>query len=76
MKLTREEYAMFNLNSRLTILDNHGVMLMEKLINANYTIKLFLLYDFYVEVFYCKRTHSALRAEPVWFEKFVNLFYF
>jgi hypothetical protein len=75
MKLTREEYAMFNLTSRIDILDTDGVLLVKKAINTNYEIKLFLLYDFYVEVFYNKRSCAALKAEPLWCDHLVNLFY-
>jgi len=75
MKLTREEYALFNLTSRLNILENDGILLVKKIINARYEVKLFLLYGFYVEVFFNIQLHTALKAEPLWCESLVNMFY-
>lgn len=75
MKLTKEEYTMFNLASRVSILDNEGILLFKKRVNKRFEIKLFLLYDFYVEVFYNRRRKAALRAEPLWRESLLQGFY-
>lgn len=74
MKLTKEEYSMFNLSSRLNILNNDGVLLFKRVINAIYEAKVFLLYDFYVEVYYNRKKNIALKAEPLWNDGIVNAF--
>jgi hypothetical protein len=60
----------------MNILDSDGVLLIKKEINKRYEVKLFLLYDFYVEVFYSKKRCAALKAEPLWCEGLANMFYY
>lgn len=65
VNLTKGEYTQFNLKSRLQLLDMNGLLLVEKEIDEYLKVKLFQIFDFYVEVVYdsCKR--KILRAEPV-----------
>ena len=65
MKLTKGEYCGFNLKSRINLLKDHGSLLIEKKIDETYKVKLFSIYDFYVEVFYNYKLHKTLRVEPI-----------
>jgi len=51
MNLTRGEYCGFNLQSKINLLKDKGVFLFKKKVGAIHEVKLFLIYDFHVEVF-------------------------
>jgi hypothetical protein len=64
MKLTKGEYCQFSLKSRLALLKEFGVLINEKYVNEK-LIRIFRIYDFYVEVLYDLLNHKFLKAEPV-----------
>jgi hypothetical protein len=65
MKLTKGEYCQFSLKSRLALIREFGVLVTEKYVNEK-MIRIFKLYDFYVEVLYDLMTDRFLKAEPVY----------
>ena len=75
MKLTRDEFCQFNLQSKINLLKDNGQMLMKKKIDEMYEIRLFLIYDFYVEVFLDFQKNKILKAEPILNQNWLN-FYF
>ena len=75
MTLTMEEYCRFNLVSRVAIIDNAGVFLIKKVIDDNIEARLFLLYDFYVEIYYNYKKKKVLKADPVNNKKWLRSFY-
>ncbi len=64
MYLSKGEYAQFSLKGKLGLLDEFGILVNEKLI-GEIEIKVYQLYDFYVEVLYNKQ--KVVKAEPVIF---------
>jgi hypothetical protein len=75
MILTIEEFCRFNLVSRIAILDNDGVFLIKKIIDDCVEARLFLLYDFHVEIYYNRKKKEIMKAEPVWNKKWLESFY-
>ena len=69
MKLTKEEYSSFSLSSRLKILENDGILLLKKTTDAIHELKVYLLYDFYVEVYSNKLRQKTLKIDPIWNEQ-------
>jgi hypothetical protein len=65
MKLTIGEYCLFNLKSKISLLDDNGYCLFEKSINNTHELKLFKLFDFYVEVFSEIKDKRILKIEPI-----------
>jgi hypothetical protein len=75
MILTIEEFCRFNLVSRVSILDSDGVFLVKKIIDDCVEARLFLLYDFHVEIYYNKEKKEIIKADPVWNKKWLTSFY-
>jgi hypothetical protein len=71
MYLSKGEYTRFSLKGKLNLLDEFGI-----LINEKYTdeveIKIYQLYDFYVEVLY--KEQCVVKAEPVLFAGLVSYY--
>lgn len=72
IKLTKGEFCQFNLKSKTMLLGDNGKIVKTKKINKDQELRLFLIYDFYVEVFYDRRKKRILRVEPMlnntWFD--------
>ncbi len=75
MKLTKGEYCQFSLKSRLALLKEFGVLITEKYVNEK-LIRIFRIYDFYVEVLYDLLNNKFLRAEPVYNHQMVAHYLF
>ena len=75
MNLSKGEFSRFNLKSKITLLQDNGRILIKKKINKVHEIRLFLLYDFYVEVCFDTRNKKALRAEPLLNNNWLDLYY-
>lgn len=73
MKLTKGEYCQFSLKSRLALLKEFGVLVTERYVN-NQLIRIFKIYDFYVEVLYDLLNKSFLKAEPVYSSNLVGFY--
>ena len=74
MKLTRGEFCRFNLKSKSSLIKENGLMLMKREIDKMYEIRLFLIYDFYVEVFFDSRKKIILKADPVMNHAWLTLY--
>ena len=66
MKLTKGEYCQFNLKSRMSLLSENGICIEKKKVNDELEIKLFSIYDFYVEVHYSYSECRVIKVEPLW----------
>jgi len=75
MILTIEEFCRFNLVSRVAILDNDGIFLIKRIVDDAIEARLFLLYDFHVELYYNKKKKEIVKADPVWNKKWLSSFY-
>jgi hypothetical protein len=64
MYLSKGEYTQFSLKGKLNLLDEFGILINEKYADE-IEIKIYKLYDFYVEVLYDKQ--RIVKAEPVLF---------
>jgi hypothetical protein len=71
MYLSRGEYTQFSLKGRLNLIDEFGVLVNEKHVRE-IDIKIYHLYDFYVEVLY--KNQNVIKAEPVMFPGLLNYF--
>lgn len=74
MKLTRGEFCQFSLPSKINLLKENGQMLMKKKIDAMHEIRLFLIYDFYVEVFFDFHKERILKVEPIVNNNWLNFY--
>jgi hypothetical protein len=64
MKLTQGEYCRFSLKGRVRLRDDYGTVIAEKYY-SEIQVKVFHLYDFYVEVLYDLISKKIIKAEPV-----------
>lgn len=48
--LTKEEFCLFNINSKMTLLDMHGKMITFKVINDSIVISVYSIYEYYIQV--------------------------
>jgi hypothetical protein len=62
MNLTKGEYTQFSQKGKLNLLNEFGILITEKYINE-FKIKIYKLYDFYVEVMYSQE--RIVYVEPV-----------
>ena len=65
MELTREEFCLFNLKSRIQLVENDGHFLTRRVSGDIYLISLYKLYDFYVETVYDISGFKTLSILPV-----------
>ena len=76
MKLSRGEFCSFKLESRVQLLQQHGTFMIRKQIDETHAIRLFYIYDFYVEVFCDTERDIILRIEPIiayqWLDVYVS----
>lgn len=56
IKLSKEEYCLFSDESKLLILDAHGWLIFVQRINENLEIRIYSLFEFFVE--YIRRIHE------------------
>ena len=74
MTLTKGEFCQFNLKSRTSLIKENGLMLMKKKIDKAYEMQLFLIYDFYVEVFFDFRKKKVLKVDPILNQNWLDLY--
>ncbi len=60
--LSKGEYTQFSLKGRLNLLNEFGMLLTQKKTNAT-EIKIYYIYDFYVEVFLVEKL--VTKVEPL-----------
>jgi hypothetical protein len=64
MHLSKGEYTQFSLKGKLNLLNEFGTLLTQKKVNET-EIKIYYIYDFYVEVFYVEKL--VTKVEPLIF---------
>lgn len=74
MKLSKGEFCQFSLKSKISLLKENGLMLMKRRLDKIYEIRLFLIYDFYVEVFLNRDKNIILKIEPVINNNWLDLY--
>lgn len=74
MRLSKEEFSIFSLASKVKIIENDGIFLVRKILDDTHEIKLFSLHDFYVEMFCNYKLNKVIQVNTVinmqWLEKF------
>ena len=65
MDLTPAEYCSFNLWSRVQVIKKDGVLLLQRRVYDVYRVKLYVIYNFYIEEVTDLRNGKILRVEPV-----------
>ncbi len=76
MELTREEFCAFNLKSKLQLVEKDGSFLTRRVVSDMYSISLFRIYDFYVEVTYDIPRITTLSVDPVINIQIIDLYDF
>jgi hypothetical protein len=64
MKLTRGEFCQFNLNTRLKLLNEFGINILEKKIRKR-SVSVYKIYGFYVEVYVNLSSRKLEKVEPL-----------
>lgn len=64
MKITKGEYCQFNLKSRAELLSEFGKLEFERTF-GHMVVRIFSIYDFYVEVIYNLHKGEIEKIEPV-----------
>jgi hypothetical protein len=73
MKITKGEYCQFNLKSRVALLREFGQLELERRF-GNTDIRIFTIYDFYVEVIYNRLKQEIEKVEPVTFLDILRMY--
>jgi hypothetical protein len=71
MYLSKGEYTQFSEKGKLSLLNEFGTLLTEKY-EDEIVIKIYRLYDFYVEVFYSEK--HLVKLEPVLFPQLMHYY--
>ena len=48
--LTKEEFCLFNIDSKMSLLNMHGTMLTFKVVNDTVVISIYTIYEYYIQV--------------------------
>lgn len=65
VKLTKEEFCLFNLKSKIQLVNKDGHFLNRRIVGDSYLISLYYLYNFYVEATYDISSVKTLGIDPV-----------
>lgn len=65
VKLTKEEFCLFNLKSKIQLVNKDGYFLNRRIVGDSYLISLYYLYNFYVEATYDISSVKTLGIDPV-----------
>lgn len=65
MELTKEEFCLFNLKSKVKLVEKDGYFITRRICGDLYLISLYSIYDFYIEVTYDISQLKTLRIEPI-----------
>lgn len=74
MVLTKEEFCLFNVKSKIKLMEKDGCFLTTKVCENNYLISLYEIYGFYVESTYDCVQMKTVRVEPVLSSKILELY--
>jgi hypothetical protein len=73
MKITKGEYCQFNLKSKVELLKEFGQLEFERAFGST-SVRIFTIYDFYVEVVYDQMKEEIKKAEPVSFMDILRMY--
>jgi len=73
MKFTRGEFCQFNLNTRFKLLKEFGETILKKKIKMR-LISVYMISDFYVEVYEDLASHKLEKVEPVKNIRFLRVY--
>lgn len=65
MELTREEFCLFNLKSKIQLVEKDGSFLTRRVCGDLYLISLYKIYDFFVETTYDISRFKTTGVDPV-----------
>lgn len=75
MNLSKGEFSRFNLKSKTMLLNENGLILLRKKTNEDHEIRLYLIFDFYVEVFFDMQKNKIQSAEPLLNNSLLELYF-
>ena len=64
MKMTKGEFCQFNMHTRFRLLTEYGKNVLNKKVSKR-LISVYMMYDFYVEVYENLVSHQLERVEPL-----------
>lgn len=76
MELTKEEFCLFNIKSKLQFVEKDGIFLFRRVSGDQFLISLYKMYDFYVEVTYDIPRFKTTRVDPLVNIKIIELYNF
>ena len=76
MELTREEFCLFNLKSKVKFFEKDGYFLCRRISGDQFLISLYKIYNFYVEVTFEIPSVKTLRVEPIINISIIDLYEF
>lgn len=76
MELTKEEFCLFNLKSKIKFIEKDGAFITRRIAGDLYLISLYQLYGFYVESTYDISRLKTLSADPVINVEIIELYNF
>ena len=74
MVLTKEEFCLFNVKSKIKLMEKDGCFLTEKICENNYLVSLYEIYGFYVESTYDCSQMKTIRVEPIVNSQILDLY--
>ncbi len=74
MELTREEFCLFNLKSKIQLVEKDGFFIIRRMSGDVFLISLYKLYDFYVEITYDISRFKTTRVDTVINIKIIELY--
>ena len=74
MELTREEFCLFNLKSKIQLVEKDGSFLTRRVCGDLYLISLYTIYGFFVEMTYDISKFKTTGVEPVINIEIVDLY--
>ncbi len=76
MELTREEFCLFNLKSKIQLVEKDGYFLTRRVSGDQFLISLYRIYGFFVEVTYEIPSVETLSVDPLINVEIVDLYDF
>ena len=65
IQITKEEFCLFNKQSRMGLLEMHGELIIYKLINGKIKLYLYEMHDFWIEVVKGHPEEQLISIQPV-----------
>ncbi|MFT5821360.1 MAG: hypothetical protein ACI8ZM_002612 [Crocinitomix sp.] len=74
MVLTKEEFCLFNVTSRIKLMKMDGQFLTKRVCEKQYLISLYEIYGFYIETIYDLSQMKTIRIEPIFSSQILDLY--